>query len=151
MSDAKGIPTVTPRRRGRPRKTESFAAWMARIDAEVSAKVRQVEKEPPLFADLHPAQRKIVLMMIEHLRSLPRLQPGESPWGKREYRLVNTLLGDLFEIRYPEWKLRNGESKRFITDLPHGEGQNFEYMLKYCAGAPISSDPLVVDEDDDEQ
>ena len=59
----------------KPQK-ESYADWMARIDCEVDALARQMERKPPTYDTLHPAQRKIVGMLIAHLRSLPKLKPG---------------------------------------------------------------------------
>src|SRR5262249_53958181 len=77
------------RRRGRPRKKESYADWVARIDAEVETTARQMERQPPTYAWLHPAQRRIVQMLIEHLRSLPALQQGEGYFEKPEYGWIN--------------------------------------------------------------
>jgi hypothetical protein len=92
---------ATTKRRGRPK--ESYADWMARIVASVDAMARTMERKPPSFAYLHPAQRRIVQMLIEHMRSLPELGRDEWPFKKAEYTTVSRILKELFLAKYPEW------------------------------------------------
>jgi hypothetical protein len=76
-----------------------------RIDAEVDAMARKVQEDPPAYAWLHPAQRRTVQVLIEHMRSLPDPSPGESGFDKPEYSIVvNALLTRLFRVKYPDWK-----------------------------------------------
>ena len=98
--------TNTPapdKRRGRPRKVEPYADWMARIDASVDTMARKMERKPPTYAYLHPAQRRIVRMLIEHLRSLPELAQGGNCYDKPEYLTVNRILKEMFLAKYPAW------------------------------------------------
>lgn len=120
-----------PRRKRRP---ESFADWMARVDAEVDQAARAIAKKPPTFACLHPAQRRIVQMLIEHLRSLPALQSGESALMKKEYGTINIVLTALYVHKYPAWKCRLHSGHRFVDDLPDGECAVFQKMIRNCAG-----------------
>jgi hypothetical protein len=130
----------TSKRRGRPKKVESYADWMARVDASVDAMARTMERKPPTFAYLHPAQRRIVQMLIEHLRALPEIREGESAYEKREYGTVNRVLKELFLAKYPAWAQapRCASGSFDVGTLPGNEGTNFGWMLRNCAGrAPI--------------
>ena len=98
--------TVRTVKRGRPRKVESYADWMARIDAQVDEAARRAEKLPPSFTSLHPAQRRLIQMFIDYLKRLPGLAPNESVFEKQEYRFVNYLITDIFIQKYPEWGKR---------------------------------------------
>jgi hypothetical protein len=116
---------TTQKRRGRPRKQESFANWMARIDAEVDAVARKMERQPPTYAWLHPAQKRIVEMLNEHMRSLPSIGPSEDECQKPEYLLVKTFLVGFYERKYPNWVRLPGNTSRYINDIPNGEGKDF--------------------------
>lgn len=124
--------TVTPARRGRPRKIESFADWMDRIDKEVDEAARKIERKPPTYSSLNSAQRKIVQVLIDHLRGLPELEPGESPFTK--YDTVNRILTELFRAKFPEWKDTPRINGHLDVDrLPEGESQFYMWMLRNCA------------------
>jgi hypothetical protein len=128
------------KRRGRTRKTESFAEWMMRLDTEVSAMVRKVEKAPPLFAELHPAQQWIVTRLVEHLLSLPRLQPSEDPFRKPEYWPMNSMLTKLYELQFPHWKRRSQVEPLNVADLPKDSGNDFKWALRHCAGSTSAAE-----------
>src|ERR1035441_5143288 len=100
--------TTTNARRGRPRKVESYADWMAHIDAQVDAAARDIERKPPTYAYLHPAQKRIVQMLIEHMRSLPTITAGEDECAKPDYQIVKKLLSNLYEKKYPNWVAKVG-------------------------------------------
>lgn len=154
MTPTTAKPGVAQKRRGRPRKVESYADWMARVDAQVDSMAREVAKQPPTYAWLHPAQRRIVQMLIEHLRSLPELKAGESAYGKEDYSPVNQILTVLFKCKYPEWQLRTKTGNLDVFGIPNGEGKDFGWMLRNCAGeAPAEQMVSIVisknDADDD--
>ena len=143
----------TPARRGRPCKVESYADWMSRVDAEVDHMARSMERKPPTYAYLHPAQKRIVQMLIEYMRSLPELTAGENIWHKKEYRPVNTILKELFLAKYPEWarapKTTNGSWDS--NALRASESKVLEWMLRNCAGrspAEVAAQDITDDDDD---
>jgi hypothetical protein len=128
------------KRRGRPRKVESFADWMARVDCEVDAMARAVAKEPPSYAYLHPAQRRIVQMLIEHMRSLPELKSGEDALNKPEYEYINRITTHLFKWKYPSWTQTTKGGSLALEAIPNGEGKTVDWMLRNCAGrAPVET------------
>ena len=142
--------TTTKARRGRPRKVESYADWMAHIDAQVDAAARDIERKPPTYAYLHPAQKRIVQMLIEHMRSLPEITPNESECDKPEYRIVGKLLSNLYETKYPQWA-KAADGVRYVMDIPNGEGRPYLWMLRNCAGrAPIEIETVAACPDDDD-
>ncbi len=142
--------TVAPTRRGRPRKIESVADWMARIDKTVDEAARKIESKPPTYASLNPAQKRIVELLIEHLRGLPELHQGENFYEK--YEAMNIILTELFKAKFPAWlsapRTRTG---RMNPDhLPAGEGKSLEWMLRNCACRMASTETeviLIVDDD----
>ena len=69
------MPQTTPvlKRRGRPRRKESFADWMDRLDMQVDREAERLTAERTILRPLSPGQRRIVQMLIEHLRRLPTL------------------------------------------------------------------------------
>lgn len=135
-------------KRGRPPKKESFASWLQRIDAEVETAAREAAKQPLSLSELPPGQRKIVEMLIGHLRTLPRLRGREEFWRKPEYGHINGILTRLFRAQHPEWdnspRLRDGSFDE--TQLPQAARDDFRFMLENCAGSRTRSRP---DEDDD--
>lgn len=140
----------TPARRGRPRKVESYADWMSRVDAEVDAAARSMERKPPTYAYLHPAQKRIVQMLIEHMRSLPELRKAENCWEKKEYLTVNRIVRLLFAEKYPEWedkpRLKDGWD---VSQIPNQEGKVYEWMMRNCAGrSPAKVAARDTDDDD---
>lgn len=122
------------RKRGRPRKVESFADWMARVDAEVDTMARKVAKDPPSYAWLSAAQRRIVQMLIEHMRALPELGDAENVYDKKEYSFVNRILTNLFRAKYPEWTQLSKDGAHDVGCIPNGEGEVFKWILRNCAG-----------------
>jgi hypothetical protein len=142
--------TVAPARRGRPRKIESIADWMARIDKEVDEAARKIERKPPTYASLNPAQKRIVELLIEHLRRLPELERDEDFYEK--YWSMNVILTELFKEKYPAW-LSTSRSKYGRMDpkkLPDEEGKNFRWLLRNCAclmPPPEREILLIVDDD----
>ena len=141
--------TTTKARRGRPRKVESYADWMAHIDAQVDAAARDIERKPPTYAYLHPAQKRIVQMLIEHMRSLPEITAGEDECAKPDYQIVKKLLSNLYEKKYPNWVAKVAGGTRYVMDIPNGEGRHYLWMLRDCAGrAPI--EVSTADDDDDD-
>ena len=83
---------------------------------------------------LTPAQRELVAIFVEHLRSLPPLKD----WLSSEYHIVNRLLGDYFESKNPTW-IATGTKKRTIADLPDN-GDHFTYLMENAANA---EDPMI--------
>jgi hypothetical protein len=129
------------------RRVESFADWMARVDAEVEETARKIERRPPTYAWLHPAQRRIVQMLIEHLRSLPELHPDEDPHHRQEYCHTNQILTSLFLAKYPNWTQRTKSGLRDGEAIPNGEGEQFSWMLRNCAGRAPAETPRFENED----
>jgi hypothetical protein len=92
-----------------PIRAESFAEWMARADMEVAmtaAAISGAEKKIAPSADfsyerLHPAQRRIVQMVVELLQGLPRPLPGNPNWDTDAYGPVRRILRELFLAKYP--------------------------------------------------
>lgn len=126
------MPTIARRK-----KPTSFADWMAKLDADVTDMARKMERKPPTFADLHPAQRRIVQMVIDHLRGLPGIGADENEFSKPEYVAVNRILSELFTVKYPGWVVRAGRVRRDIEDIPNGEGKAFSWMMRNCAGHAV--------------
>lgn len=141
--------TVT-RRRGRPRKVESFSDWMARIDIEVEEMTRKAHAESPASKVLTGPQRRIVEMLAEHLRFLPVLQKGEDPRTKPEFKRIWNILHELFIAKHPEWQPRK-DGIRYTNDLPRGQHANYEYLLRNVGGyAPPECCGRDDDDDDDD-
>jgi len=138
------------KRRGRPRKQQSFAEWMLAVDAEVSAMVKKVEKEPPMYTHLGPSQKRLVEMLIAHLKTLPRLGDSERVYDKKEYGCVNTILCALFLAKYPNWTERSSDGRHAVDKLPNGEGKTFEWILRGCAGGTGPMEPVHQDDDDED-
>jgi len=133
----------------RPRKIESYADWMARIDAHVDTMARRVEREPPSYAWLHPAQRRIVQMLIERMRMLPEIRNGEDVFAKPEYFHVKRIITHLFRAKYPDWNPQK-DGIRYVSEIPNGEGDQYCWMLRNCAGrAPAEKREIERDDDDD--
>lgn len=140
---------TTPARRGRPRKVESYTDWMSRIDASVDTMAHKMERQPPSYAYLHPAQRRIVQMLIEHMRSLPEITGGEQSYMKPEYVTVNGILALLFKAKYPFWTERTTNGHLNLTGLPNGEYATFTWLLHNCAGwAPLEAATRDTEDDD---
>jgi hypothetical protein len=133
--------------RGRTRKMESFADWMVRMDTQVEAMAARVCTKPPAERLLNQHQRRIVEMLIEHMRSLPRLAVGENPYKKKEYDHVNVILTKLFEAKYPEWKQRTADGLKSVDAIPNGESAVFHRLLRNCAGR--APEKVAEYEDDD--
>jgi hypothetical protein len=140
-------PESAGRRRGRQRRTESFSEWMARMDTQVEATYRQVASRLPIERLLIPEQRRIVEMLVEYMRSLPLVQPGEDPWEVPTYDPMRTILRTLFRAKHPDWKPdRNGTY--LLDSLPAGQGAEYIRLLRNCAGrSPIE----VTDDDRDDR
>ena len=120
-------------------KTESFADWMARIDASVDAAVKRIERQPLTYDSLNPAQKCFINMLIEHLRSLPRRRRNECAFRKPEYAHVNYILTILYCAKYPAFarSKRTDRDNYDIANLPNGEDRTCEWILRNCAsGAP---------------
>lgn len=114
---------------------ESYAGWMARIDAQVDDMARKMERQPPTYTWLHSAQRRIVQMLIEHLRSLPELKSGESALDKPD-PLRGARLFSLFGTsREPENCLWLGPA-RFLSTRLFG-GLLMPPALSMAAGAAL--------------
>jgi hypothetical protein len=141
--------TTTTRRRGRQRRTESFSEWMARIDTQVEAAYRQVSSRLPVERLLSPAQRRIVEMLAEHLRSLPELGPGEDAYGKPEYHNVNVILTELFRAKYPHWTAKTSNGTHDVGALPKDGYPTFERLLRNCAGRAPEEIEETYDDDRD--
>jgi hypothetical protein len=88
-------------------------------------------------------------MLIEHMRSLPRLQPGENAYEKKEYFHVNTILTRLFRAKYPEWTQTTKSGSWDVNTIPNGEAWLFSKLLRGCAGAPVPEEVEAEDENDD--
>ena len=114
---------------------------------EVEETARKMERKPPTYAWLHPAQRRIVQMLIEHLRSLPELHAGENAFDKRECDHVNTILMHLFLAKYPNWTQRTKDGFRDGSAIPNGEGEQLSWMLRNCAGRAPAETSRFEDED----
>lgn len=143
--------TIAPTRRGRPpRKIESIADWMARIDKEVDEAARKIERKPPTYASLNPAQKRIVELIIEHLRGLPELARGEDCYEK--YETMNVILTELFKAKFPAWlSAPRAKSGRMDANaLPAGECKNLRWLLRNCASrmAPPETEILLIVDDD---
>lgn len=134
-------------RRGRPRRVESFSDWMCRIDSQVEAAYRKVCERPPAEHLLSPAQRRIVEMLVEHLRSLPQIGPTENAYKKPEYEHVNVILTRLFQAKYPSWTARTSDGLHVAEEIPNGEASTLYWLLRNCAGR--APEELADDEDDD--
>jgi hypothetical protein len=92
-------------------------------------------------------------MLIEHLRSLPELEQGKGCFDRAEYGPVNRILKELFAAKYPAWALepRLSAGNWDVYKIPNGEGREYEWMLRNCAGrAPIEELKAVASGDDDD-
>ena len=120
-------------RRGRPRRAESFAEWMARVDTQVETAYRKVCAAPPAARLLNAHQRRIVEMLVEHMRSLPQLQPGEDPYKLPAYSRIRAVLTNLFRAKHPDWKPDN-MGFYWVDGIPAGDCAVFERLFRNCAG-----------------
>lgn len=100
------------------------------MDTQVETMAEKVCKQPPAAKLLNPEQRRIVEMLIEHMRNLPPLQRGENCYNKPEYRVVNSLLTDLFGKKYPEWTKKTSNGLKDVDAIPNGEGAVFALLLR---------------------
>lgn len=135
----------------RPRqKTDSFADWMARMDTQVEAAARKICNRVPMERVLNGAQRRILEMLAEYLRSLPALNCNESPFDKPGYARINIILEQLFSAKYPDWVARPSQAKRVIADLPNEAVTAYRFLLRNCAGrAPEQPEQPEQPEDDE--
>ena len=137
-------PATPSASRGRPRQAESYTDWMARMDTEVDVMARKL-CAVPAARQLTGPQRRILEMLAEHMRALPLLQPGESPYDIPAYLHVRCILTRLFRAKYPDWKVgKDGEW--WIDSIPAGECAVYDDLFRNCAGrAPA---PAAFSDDD---
>ncbi|HWQ96468.1 MAG TPA: hypothetical protein VN538_00045 [Clostridia bacterium] len=140
---------IKGQRRGRPRRVESFSEWMAKLDSQVEATYQKVAKRLPVERLLSPAQRRIVEMLVEHLRSLPEIAPTENTYNKPEYKHVNSILTRLFQAKYPQWTAKTKDGSYDVGAIPNGESSTFYWLLRNCAGrAPEEAADTACDDAD---
>ena len=143
---------VPARRRGRPRRVESFSEWMARIDIEVEQQARKVEARLPADRLLTCHQRRIVEMLIEHMRSLPVIPAGEDCTNHSAYGTMNFILTHIFRAKYPSWQKRFLNGSMDLDGLEYEPRMLFLQLLRNCGGyaAPDYAASSRSEDDDDD-
>jgi len=104
------------------------------MDTQVEAEAARVCAKLPAERLLNQHQRRIVEMLVEHMRSLPQLAAGEKAFGKKEYQRINSILTHLFCAKYPTWDKLTPDGRYDVDEIPNGEGKVFCRLLNNCGG-----------------